>query len=120
MLWYVLACMAWGFAKASVLGAHRAPGSHFLGGFGLPELAEELEYRVVMERGLGQRMLGVNPAAARLAQAALFGLAHPGLEVDAAVGGFVYSKAFDQHGLLGAVASHVAHNAGVWLGSSSK
>ena len=117
MLGYVGLCCLWGFAKASLLGAHRAPGSHFLGGFGVAELAEELEYRVAIERGIGHRMLGVNPTAARIAQAALFGLAHPGLEVDAAVGGFVYSKAFDAHGLFGPLATHVAHNAGVWLGS---
>lgn len=117
MLGYVLGCLVWGAAKASILGAHRAPGSHFLGGFGLPELAEELEYRVFTERMVGRGLVGVNPAAARLAQAMLFGLAHPGLELDAAVGGFVYSKAYDAHGFFGAVASHVAHNAGVWLGS---
>lgn len=117
MLGYVLGCLAWGICKAHIYGAHRAPGSHFLGGFGLPELSEELQYRMGMERMLGRSMLGVNPAAARITQAALFGLAHPGLEVDAAVGGFVYSKAYDAHGLLGALAAHVAHNAGVWLGS---
>jgi len=117
MLGYVLGCALWGAAKAKMLGAHRAPGSHFLGGFGLPEIAEELEYRVVMERGIGLKMLGVNPTAARVGQAMLFGLAHPGLELDAAVGGFVYSKAYDAHGFLGAVAAHIAHNAGVWLGS---
>ena len=117
MLGYIAGCLAWGAIKASVLGAHRAPGSHFLGGFGLPELAEELEYRVLMERGVGRTLLGVNPMAARIAQSVMFGLAHPGLEVDAALGGFVYSKAYDAHGILGALAAHVAHNAGVWLGS---
>ena len=117
MLKYVLGCALWGACKASLLGAHRAPGSHFLGGFGLPELSEELQYRVGMERMLGRGVVGISPTAARVGQAMLFGLAHPGLEVDAAVGGFVYSKAFDAHGLLGALAAHVAHNAGVWLGS---
>ena len=117
MLGYVLGCGLWGFAKASLLGAHRTPGSHFLGGFGLPELSEELQYRVFTERMVGRTMLGVAPAAARVTQAMLFGLAHPGLEIDAAVGGFVYSKAYDAHGFWGAVASHVAHNAGIWLGS---
>ena len=107
----------WGACKAKLLGAHRTPGSHFLDGFGAAELGEELEYRLLMERGVGRAMLGVTPTAARIATATLFGLAHPGLEIDAAVGGFVYSKAFDDHGLLGAVAAHVAHNAGVWLGS---
>ena len=117
MLGYLVGCLALGAAKAQLLGAHRTPGSHFLNGFGLPELSEELEYRWLAERGVGRTLLGVSPTAARIGQAMLFGLAHPGLELDAAVGGFVYSKAFDDHGLLGAVAAHVAHNAGVWLGS---
>ena len=117
MFVYLIGCLAWGATKAQLLGAHRAPGSHFLGDFGLPELSEELEYRLLIERGIGHTLLGVNHTAARIGQAMLFGLAHPGLELDAAVGGFVYSKAFDDHGLLGAVVAHVAHNAGVWLGS---
>ncbi len=117
MLGYVLGCALWGACKARLLGAHRTAGSHFLNGFGLPELSEELQYRVGVERMLGRGVVGASPTVARVGQAILFGLGHPGLEVDAAVGGFVYSKAYDAHGLLGAVAAHLAHNAGVWLGS---
>ena len=116
MLGYVLGCALWGAAKASILGVHRAPGSHALTGYG-PEIVEELQFRLGLERVVAPR-LNIAPEPARIAQAALFGLIHPGTEVDAALGGYVYSKAYDAHGLLGALAAHTAHNIGVWLGSS--
>lgn len=116
MLKYALGCFLWGACKSALMGAHRAPGSHFLGGLGLPELSEELTYRLGMERLLLPK-LGLSSDAARLCQAAAFGAVHPGIQVDAAVGGFVYSKAFEQHGLLGALAAHVAHNVGCWAGA---
>lgn len=116
VLKYVGLCFAWGAGKAALMGVHRTPGSHIFSGFGMPELSEELIYRVGLERGLLARS-GLSATSARLAQAAVFGLGHPGLEVDAALGGFVYSKAFEKHGLLGALAAHVAHNAGCWFGS---
>ena len=114
MLGFIAGMGLWGFAKASLLGAHRT-SMHALGG---PELLEELQFRVGVERVLAPR-LSIAPHLARLGQAALFGLMHPGLEVDAALGGYVYSKAYEGHGLVGAVLSHVAHNAGVWLGSKA-
>lgn len=117
MLGYIAGCFAWGALKASVLGAHRTPGSHMLSGLGMPELSEELTYRLGLERAVFGGLAGMAPGTARIAQAAVFGLGHPGIEVDAAVGGFVYSKAYDAHGILGALAAHVAHNAGVWFGS---
>lgn len=98
------------------MGAHRTPGSHVFSGVGMPELSEELLYRAGLERGVFAG-LGVAPNTARILQAGIFGLGHPGIEVDAAVGGFVYSKAFESHGLLGALAAHIAHNAGCWFGS---
>ena len=113
MLAYVGGCMAWGAMKAHVLGAHAA------GPFpvGLGEIAEELQYRWGGERLLAPK-LGLSPEVARIAQAAFFGLVHPGHEIDAALGGYVYSRAYDDHGLLGAVAAHLAHNVGIWLGST--
>lgn len=114
MLGYVAGCLAWGALKAHALGTHRSPGSHALTGYG-PEVLEELQYRMGVERMLLPR-LGVGPETARLAQAGLFGLTHPGLELDAALGGYIYSKAYDAHGFWGALAAHTAHNIGVWLG----
>ena len=115
MLGYVAGCLAWGALKASLLGVHRVHGSHALTGFG-PEVVEELQYRLGLERVLAPR-LGLGKETARMGQAALFGLIHPGTEIDAALGGYVYSKAFDAHGLLGALAAHTAHNIGCWLGA---
>lgn len=116
-LGYVLGCFMWGAVKASALGAHRTPGTHMLSGAGMPELSEELTYRMGLERGVLGGVAGLSPNAARIGQAVIFGLGHPGIQVDAAVGGFVYSKAYESHGLLGSLAAHIAHNAGIWFGS---
>lgn len=116
MLSYIGLCFGWGLLKAHVLGAHS--GAHALSGLGAVELLEELQFRTGLERLIAPR-LSVAPQVAKLGQAVLFGLGHPGNEVDAALGGYVYSKAYDAHGLMGAVLSHVAHNVGVWAGSKS-
>lgn len=88
-----------------------------LSGAGMPELSEELTYRMGLERGVLGGVVGMNTEPARIAQAIIFGLGHPGIQLDAALGGYVYSKAYESHGLLGSLAAHVAHNAGIWFGS---
>ena len=112
MLGYVIGCAAWGAFKATALGAHSTAA------FGncLPELLEEVQYRWFGER-VAAPAVGVPAEHARVAQAALFGMVHPGHELDAALGGYVYSKAYDAYGFKGAVLSHLAHNVGVWLAS---
>lgn len=114
MLGYLAACFAWGVVKAASVGAKR---THDLGGslIGAPVL-EELQFRMGLERmALGRAL---KPEHARLAGAAIFGLMHPGLEVDAAVGGYVYSKAFEAHGLKGAMLAHAFHNLGCFVGGT--
>ena len=115
MLGYIAGALAWGALKANFLNVHRAPGSHALTGYG-HEVLEELVYRTGLERKV-LRPAGLSHETARVTQAALFGLIHPGTEVDAALGGYVYSKAYDAHGFWGALAAHTAHNIGCWLGS---
>ncbi len=110
MFGYVFGCFAWGAVKARALGAHSA-GSF---GFGGAELLEELQYRFGAERMVAPR-LGLAPETARIGTSLLFGLTHPGHELDAALGGYVHSKAYDAHGFKGAILSHLAHNLGVWL-----
>ena len=112
MIGFALGCFTWGLVKAASVGA---PRSHDLGAslLGAPVL-EELQFRMGLERMALGRL--VSPEKARLAGAIIFGSLHPGLEVDAAVGGYVYSKAFDAHGLLGAVLSHACHNLGCYVG----
>ena len=120
MLGYVLGAAAWGYLKAQGAGAKRSHNA--LAGLPVPELLEELQYRGAIERGALKRV--VSPGAARAITAGLFALIHPGNELDAALGSLVYSKAFDAGesrwgrfgGLLTAVATHCAHNCGVWLG----
>lgn len=112
MLGYITATFLWGLVKASSVGAKR---THDLGAslIGAP-LLEELQFRMGLERlALGKF---VAPEHARLAAAAIFGSMHPGLEVDAAVGGYVYSRAYDAHGFKGAVLSHLFHNLGCFVG----
>ena len=115
MLGYLAAGFIWGAIKAQAVGARRA---HDLGTtLIVAPIVEELQFRLGVERlGLARGLI-LSSERARLVSSALFGLMHPGLEVDAAVGGYVYSKAFDAHGLAGAVFSHLAHNLGVALGS---
>lgn len=111
MLGYIALAGAWGMAKAIGHGAKR---THLTVDGG--ELLEELQFRTGIER-LGLRgLLGVAPGPARFASALLFGLDHPGNELDASLGGILYSYAYDEGGLLGATLCHLAHNLGVWLG----
>ena len=131
MLGYLAAAFAWGAVKAHVMGAHRTQPSP-LHRLGLAELGEELEFRGLLERvavPAAFGTMGAVPVAAKLGQAVLFGALHPGLEVDAAVGGLVYSLAWDTAkranflglgpfaGLAGAYLTHVAHNTGCWWAS---
>lgn len=115
VLQFAGACFAWGLVKASVLGVHRTGSTHnFLHNLGGQELSEELQFRFGLEQGL-KALTPLSAEAARVTQAALFGLMHPGNQLDAAVGGYVYSKAFEKHGLMGSLSAHVAHNVGCWL-----
>lgn len=112
MLGYLAGCFTWGLVKAASVGA---PRTHDLGAsfIGAP-LVEELQFRLGLERLALGRVL--SPERARIAGAIFFGAMHPGLEVDAALGGYVYSKAYESHGLKGAVFAHMAHNLGCWVG----
>ena len=114
MLGYIAGAAFWGLAKSSLTGARRTP--HALLGFGFAELMEEVEFRAGIEhvglRGFG----GLSPGVSRLASSALFGLAHPGAELDAALGGVLYSMAYEKWGLLGSTLTHLGHNLGVYLG----
>ena len=114
MLGYVATAAAWGFLKSQALGLTRSPRPFH--SFGVPELLEEVEFRAGLEHGLGRTILGLRPAVARLGAAALFGLCHPGNELDAALGGFLYSKAYEAHGLVGSTLTHLTHNLFVHLG----
>lgn len=116
---YTLGMLAYGFVKATALGAKHTGHGSFLHSVGGPELMEELQYRVGVEQGL-KHVVGVPATAARITQSVLFGLIHPGNEVEAALGGFVYSKAYEKHGLLGSVLVHCAHNIGCYLGAIAK
>lgn len=144
MLGFLALAFTHGAVKAAAHGRKRAGDGHLfteLPAFGLGELTEELEFRVALERGLGRKVLKLSPTAARLGQAALFGLAHPGLEVDAAAGALLYSFAYDAgvkraeekaksappttpttsphlSGIITSTLAHLAHNVGVWFGST--
>lgn len=114
MLGYIAGALAWGFLKSWGNGAKRAHNS--LADLGFSELLEEVEYRTVIERAGLRGSLGLSPLAARVATSCAFGLAHPGYMADAALGGMLYSKAYDRGGLPLAVGAHLAHNIGVFLG----
>jgi hypothetical protein len=121
VLGYVAGALAWGFLKSRSLDLRRSP--HALSDLGFAELLEEVEYRYGIERVGLRGALGLSPTVSRTLQAAFFGLAH-GNPLDAALGGFIYSKAYDagavKHGSLGGLAlsaaAHIAHNLGVHLG----
>lgn len=115
---YIAGCALYGFTKATVLGARRGhtSSSTFMHSLGGPELMEELQYRVGVEQGL-KHLGGVGEVPARVTQSILFGLIHPGNEVEAALGGYIYSKAYAAHGLMGSLLAHCAHNLGCWLGA---
>lgn len=118
MLGYVAGAALWGYAKASALGARRH--QHNIANIGMHALAEELEFRVGLERGVGRAVLGLNSGVARGLSALAFGAVHEGSlarKADAALGGMLYSLAFDRAGLAGAALTHLAHNLGIYLGS---
>lgn len=113
MLGYLAAGFFLGAVKALAYGAKRdAPLGHTLLGLGPDALAEEVTYRFGVERMGLRSALGVDPEKARVVAAALFGLGHKN-PVDAAVGGYLYSRAYDAGGLPLATLAHVAHNLGV-------
>ena len=114
MLGYIAGALAWGFIKSWGNDLTRSP--HSLSGLGFSELLEEVEYRTVIERAGLRGSAGLSPLAARIATSAAFGLAHPGHMVDAAMGGVLYSKAYDKGGLALSTLCHIAHNCGVFLG----
>lgn len=110
MLGYLAAGFVLGAVKAVTYGAKRdEPLGHALLGLGPDALAEEVTYRLGLERWGLRSALGVAPETARLATAALFGLGHAN-PIDAAVGGYLYSRAYDAGGLPLATFAHVAHN----------
>ena len=114
MLGYIAGAAIWGLAKSWSNDLERSP--HALSGLGAAELLEEVQFRMGLEHGLGRNVLKLSPTAARIGASALFGLVHPGHALDAAIGGLVYSKAYEDHGLLGSTLAHCAHNIGVHLG----
>lgn len=117
MLGYLAGAFAYGALKAVAMGRRQEHFSTFLQTSPAGELMEEVEFRVLGERVVGRGVLGLSPLTARLSQAALFGLTHPGNELEAALGGVVYSLVYEKHGLAGSLAAHLAHNLGTWAGS---
>lgn len=117
MLGFIAAGFALGATKAIAYGARGDRGDHSLHAvamLGLDALSEELVYRVGVER-VGMRGLGALGAEpARLASSILFGLGHAN-PIDAAVGGYLYSRAYDAGGLGLSTLAHLAHNLGVVL-----
>lgn len=112
MLGYIAGAFAWGALKSWSHDLTRSPRSSF----GLGELAEELQFRMGLEHGLGRGLLGLSPTVSRLGASVLFAVVHPGHMLDAALGGLVYSKVYEGHGLLGSTLAHIAHNLGVHFG----
>lgn len=124
MLGYVGAAFAWGFLKASAVGARLEPGySVAHEAFGV--LQEEVLFRKGLNGWAFGKQLGLAPSSANLLSASLFGLSHwdagtdflpPELKLaraaEAGVGGFFYGLAYQRHGLLGAFVTHLAHNLG--------
>lgn len=115
MLGYIAAGFALGGAKALVYGSKRGKQSrsaHALAMLGVDAFSEEVIYRTGVERFGLRQVMGVEPA--RLVGAALFGLGHTN-PIDAAVGGYLYSRAYDAGGLGLSTLAHLAHNVGVVL-----
>ncbi len=113
MLGYFAGAFVWGLAKAVGSDATRSHNS--LEGFGAAELVEELQFRTGIER-MGLRRV-FPPGTARVLSAVAFASIHPGHELDAALGGILYSHAYDKGGLLGSTVAHLCHNLGVYLGA---
>ena len=117
-LGYAAVAFAYGYAKAWLLEARRASDESLLTQLAWV-LREELEFRYAVERKL-LPLVGVSAETARLAASAAFAAVHDGNAfrfADAFAGGWLYSKAYDEGGLVGAVAAHGFHNAGVHLGA---
>lgn len=115
MLGYLAAGFALGAVKALAYGSKREGHlGHTLLGIGPDALAEEVTYRFGLERVGMRGALGIGAEPARFAAAALFGLGHTN-PIDAAVGGYLYSRAYDAGGLPLSTLAHVAHNLGVVL-----
>lgn len=113
MLGYVIAGFALGATKAIAYGSKGPKNGHSLhalAALGADALTEELVYRTGVER-VGLRNV-MAPEPARLLSSIAFGLGHAN-PVDAAVGGYLYSRAYDAGGLPLSVLAHLAHNLGV-------
>lgn len=125
---FIAGAALWGFAKGAALGTRRSTDEPGLGHHALGVLAEELESRYLLENVLLKQSLAIAPSAARAVSSAAFGLLHLGTLPncaptvvkmwrvgDAALGGYIYSHAYERHGLLGSALTHLAHNLGVQL-----
>ena len=110
-LGYVAAGFALGAVKAIAYGSKGPRHTlHALAALGADAFTEELVYRTGVERFGLRQVLPVE--SARLAGAALFGLG-PANPLDAAIGGYLYSRAYDRGGLGLSTLAHLAHNLGV-------
>lgn len=109
MLGFIAGCFAWGALKQAAFGG---PVRHSLADLGLVgPIVEELQFRTGLER-MGLRRV-MSPGKARILSSIAFATGHQ-VPLDAALGGFVYSHAYDRGGLLGSIAAHASHNLGVW------
>lgn len=106
---------AYGVLKSQLVGSKRFH-EPMLPGYGIGELGEELLYRVLPFEGAKLANLNVDPSIINFGQAFAFGAAHT-YPVEAGLGGLFYGVAYQQNGLLGSWAAHVAHNIGVWVGA---
>ena len=122
LLWFLAGAFAYGLVKASAVGACQRPPDGF-GDAVLSAAEEELGWRVGVPAMLAG--VGMTTPAIGLISSAAFGLGHvgdgsPAWEgfrfTDATLGGLLYTKAFLSHGFLGALATHLAHNVGVYTG----
>lgn len=113
MLGYIVGAALWGFAKSRLANAEADVRA--LHSLGLSALLEELQFRWALERVVAPK-LGLGTAGSRALGAIAFALAHPDNMLDAALGGLVYSKAYDAGGLKLSTLTHAAHNIGVHLG----
>ena len=113
-LGYIAAGFALGAAKSVAYGV-KGPKKHSLHSvamLGLDALSEEVVYRTGVER-IGLRgVANMGPETARMLGALAFGMGHTN-PIDAAVGGYLYSRAYDAGGLGLSTMAHLAHNLGV-------
>lgn len=113
---YLAGAFAYGLVKSALLGA-RSSAPFGLIDSSLGVLEEELVYRLALERGLGRKVLGLQPMTARIGQAVAFGfIDHPWNPVESAAGAVFYSYAYDHGGFPLAAGAHLAHNLGVFAG----